>query len=361
MKTRSFTLRTRAEALGDRRVRFVASTADLDSYNSVVHPGGCRLDRFRAAGSLPLLWNHDRDNPASVLGKVVEVEVRADAVVCVGEFRQSPQADEVLGMVRDGTIRGCSIGFCDEVTQSDERGVVHVMEWTLAELSVCPVGANPRALAVRSFTLTSRVAAHTSFIKRAAAPNPTVSRSHMDPKMILEKLGLAEGAKPEEIASALIRYLAGSDSDADKQSVVMGLLSMLAPAPSASSASDGGKEAALEAMTDEVRKLQARVAELEGAKADAEKKAEPTPEERAAKAIERGQWPIGQRSVLVEQFKSNKTPYLFPEKTFSGRSVAYTAGGNPRQPTVEKPAGDSAVKGLFAEVENRIANATGVK
>ena len=379
MQTRSFTLKV--QALDGRRVRFIASTADLDTLGTIVHPDGCDLSRFIAAGnSLPLLWNHDRADPANVLGKVVEIEVRSDAVVCVAEFRESTRADEVLGMVRDGTVRACSIGFCDEeVTGPDANGVLHIVRWTFAELSVCPVGANPKALAIRSFTL--RLSRHPSWPAnkvRAGAPaartpsieprapqraanNPTGSSVPMDPKTILEKLGLAEGAKPEEIAAALVKYMTGADSAEDKQALVLGVLGMLAPATSSSSASDGAKSAAAEALADEVRKLQARVAEMEGQRAEAEKAKEETPEQRADAKIASGQWPIGQRDALVKQYAAGKEPFLLAEGTFSQRSQRFTTGGGARKPTVEPPsAKSSGVKDLFSAVEKQLAAGSGV-
>ena len=116
--------------------------------------------------------------------------------------------------------------------------------------------------------------------------NPFVARFH-GPESHFEKLGITEGVKPEEIAAALIKYLTGPDADADKQALVMGLLSMLVPAPSAESA-DPGQAVAMEAMVDEVRKLQARVAEMEAEKAKAAQVPQPSPEERADAAIRDG-------------------------------------------------------------------------
>jgi hypothetical protein len=140
----------------------------------------------------------------------------------------------------------------------------------------------------------------------------------MEPKAIFEKLGIAEGAKPEEIAAALIKYLSGSDSDADKMACVVGLLGMLAPAAE-SAKSDGAAEASMDAAADEIRRLNARVAELE----EAGKKPAETPEERADKAVKAGQWPMAKRDALLEQYNSGKTPYLFAAKTFSTRGVNY--------------------------------------
>jgi hypothetical protein len=198
---------------------------------------------------------------------------------------------------------------------------------------------------------------------------PVFSRGSMDPKLIFEKLGIAEGVKPEEAAAALIKYLAGPDSDADKQALVLGLLSMLVPAPAPSAGSmDDSKDVAIEAMVEEMRKLQARVVELEGAKMEAEKKAEPTPEMRADAAIRSGQWPESGRASLVRRFAENKPVHLFAEKTFLTRSANVTSGGNPvgrapnfggANPDAAKPAANGGAKSIFDEVAARLGRSNG--
>ena len=186
-------------------------------------------------------------------------------------------------------------------------------------------------------------------------------RGSMDPKVIFEKLGITEGVKPEEIAAALIKYLTGPDADADKQALVMGLLSMLVPAPSAESA-DPGQAVAMEAMVDEVRKLQARVAEMEAEKAKAAQVPQPSPEERADAAIRDGRWPMGQRPALVDAYSKNKAVTLLAEKTFSTRSVSYTNGGNPtaaKPPTFEPAKTASIGKSILDEVAARLGKSNG--
>jgi HK97 family phage prohead protease len=186
-------------------------------------------------------------------------------------------------------------------------------------------------------------------------------RGSMDPKVIFEKLGITEGVKPEEIAAALIKYLTGPDADADKQALVMGLLSMLVPAPSAESA-DPGQAVAMEAMVDEVRKLQARVAEMEAEKARAAQVPQPSPEERADAAIRDGRWPMGQRPALVDAYSKNKAVTLLAEKTFSTRSVSYTNGGNPtaaKPPTFEPAKTASIGKSILDEVAARLGKSNG--
>ena len=334
MQVRSFSLTPTVVA--NRRVRFVANTGAVDSYGTIIVPRGCRLDRFKAAGSLPLLWAHKRDGePTDVLGRVVEVDVTDEAVTCTAEFEAHDKATQVLDMVRRGVIRGCSIGF-SSMNPGTPRpdGVVVIDEWQLIELSVVPCGANPNAMAIRSFRL------------HVPAPSPSKTQRGVTPMSdLLQKLGLSEGAKPEEIAAALIKYIAESkDADGDKQATVLALLSALTPA---SSSSDGASAAAMEAAEDEIKKLRAEL--------DAKTKAaEPSAEEQAERAIKAGRWPESKRAILVAGIKTGKQPVLFGEGTFSSRGIAYTAGGNPvKQPAVE-PSSRSKIASLISDGDARL-------
>lgn len=339
MQVRSFSLTPTLVA--NRRVKFVANTAAVDSYGTIIVPRGCRLDRFEAAGSLPLLWAHKRDGePEDVLGRVVEVEITDEAVTCTAEFEDHAKASQVLDLIRRGIVRGCSIGFSAmNPPKPRPDGVVVIDEWELVELSVVPCGANPDALAIRSFRL------HVPAPSRENRENRRGLKPMSD---LLQKLGLSEGAKPDEIAAALIKYIAESkDADGDKQATVLALLSALTPAPSASSASDGASAAAMEAAEDEIKKLRAEL--------DAKTKAaEPSAEEQAERAIKSGRWPEAKRAILVAGIKNGKQPVLFSEGTFTTRGIAYTAGGNPiKQPAVE-PSSRSKVASLIDDADARI-------
>lgn len=346
MQVRSFSLTPTVVA--NRRVKFVANTGAVDSYGTIIVPRGCQLDRFKAAGSLPLLWAHKRDGePTDVLGRVVEVEVTDEAVTCTAEFELHAKATQVLDLIRRGVIRGCSIGF-SAMNPGKPRpdGVVVIDEWQLVELSVVPCGANPDALAIRSFRLHVPAPSREN---RSRENRSRETRRGVTPMSdLLQKLGLSEGAKPDEIAAALIKYIAESkDADGDKQATVLALLSALTPAPSASSASDGASAAAMEAAEDEIKKLRAELAVQA-------KAAEPSPEEGAERAIKAGRWPETKRAILVAAIKNGKQPVLFGEGTFSSRGIAYTVGGNPiKQPAVE-PSSRSKIASLFDDADARI-------
>lgn len=438
MQFRNFTI-TKPKVV-DRRVRFLASTAAVDSQGTRIRPFGCNLNRFHAAGSLPLLWNHRRNGePADVLGRVIEVEITAKGVFCTAEFETHERAVQVLAMIRSGTLRGCSIAFCDEVASApDKDGIVDITAWTLVELSVTPCGSNPEAVAIRSrnFTLSALpqvatvlvcresdsaqlwgrrhdsgrfstpsgrilagekpqdvalrvlldqtgiagdvvrlqslgavdtgqarvhcfalmvpagVSAHPSqevmiwewlplmptdthenpcalerFVgARTLLSSKSVSvsdrkvQTKMNPAEILKALNLEEGATPEAIAAALLAYSKGADSDEQKTEMIKSVLGMVVATPSA--ASDSGEALAREAMADEVRSLQSRVAELEGEKTKAEEKAQPTPAERAAQAVRDGQWMQSQTAVdaLTRAYAEGKTVALMPKNYFTRRN-----------------------------------------
>lgn len=348
------------------RVTFTASTRSVDRHGTILDPAGCDTTAFMR--NPVFLWNHRSDEPDDVIGTVVDIQKTANEVIAVVDFDTGKKAQQCLRRVQRGVLRAVSVGLrATDVSEPDANGVVTIRKWELYELSLVAVPSNRDALR-RSWTLRAMPKPLRTFhqLGRASDRTLTQGNTRMNPD-VLAKLGIAEGAKPEEIAAALLKFCMGEGPEADKLAVIMGVLSMLAPAPSASSASDGAAEAAAEAMADEVRKLEARVAELESEKAQAVKAAEPTPEQRADEAIKAGRWPVGQRAALVERYRSGKEVFLPSAKSYSVRSVSLTAGGNPiaersapnfggQNPDAPKP---SAVKGIFADAEQAFRNHNG--
>lgn len=341
MQTRNYSLRlapAAAPTTTDNRVRFTASTPDLDRHGTRLLPLGCDSAAFER--NPIVLWNHNKDgSPDDVLGRVVEIVKTAAAVEVVVEFDTHAKAQEVLRKVRAGFLRAVSVGFIPQQDRKNADGTIDVLTWELCELSIVPVPSNRQALK-RGYSL--RVTC--TFLRETQN-----SRGVQKLMNITEKLGLAADATPEQIADALIKFLAGDASPEDKMALILGMLS-----PSASSASDGGKDAALEAVTEESKRLAARVEELEKALGEKTKAAEEqTAEQRADAACNAGQWPMAQRNALVAALKSGKSPYLFPAKTFSSRSIAYTPAAAPSQRTQpnfgdEKPVGNNIEADILA-------------
>jgi len=347
MQTRNYSLRLAPTTPTDNSVRFTASTPDLDRHGTRLMSLGCDSASFEK--NPVVLWNHNRDgSPEDVLGRVVEIVKTAAAVEVVVEFDTHAKAQEVLRKVRAGFLRAVSVGFIPQQDRQNSDGTIDVLKWELCELSIVPVPSCRQALK-RGFSL--RVPSVVSRV-RTFPTKPFNSRGAQTTMNIIEKLGLAADATPEQVAEALIKFLSGGASTEDKTALILGML-----APSASSASDGGKDAALEAVTEESKRLAARVEELEKALGEKTKAAEEqSAEQRADAACNAGQWPMAQRAALVAALKAGQKPYLFPAKTFSSRSVAYTPAAAPSQRT-QPNFGDAGDAKQVNQIEADILNA----
>lgn len=360
MQNRNYSLRLAPTVQADNRVRFTASTPDLDRHGTRLLPMGCDSAAFER--NPVVLWNHNKDgSPDDVLGRVVEIVKTAAAVEVVVEFDTHAKAQEVLRKVRAGFLRAVSVGFIPQADRKNSDGTIDVLKWELCELSIVPVPSCRQALK-RGFSL--RVPSVVSRV-RTFPTKPFNSRGAQTTMNIIEKLGLAADATPEQVAEALIKFLSGGASTEDKTALILGMLapsaigtytaSLIQPS-SASSASDGGKDAALEAVTEESKRLAARVEELEKALGEKTKAAEEqSAEQRADAACNAGQWPMAQRAALVAALKAGQKPYLFPAKTFSSRSVAYTPAAAPSQRTQQPnfgDAGDVKVNQIEADILN---------
>lgn len=344
MQNRNYSLRLAPTTPTDNRVRFTASTPDLDRHGTRLLPMGCDSAAFER--NPVVLWNHNKDgSPDDVLGRVVEIVKTAAAVEVVVEFDTHAKAQEVLRKVRAGFLRAVSVGFIPQQDRKNADGTIDVLKWELCELSIVPVPSNRKALK-RGYSL------RVTRVVRTCSKENTNSRGVPNTMNITEKLGLGADATPEQIAEKLIEFLSGGASTEDKMALILGMLT-----PAASSASDGGKDAALEAVTEESKRLAARVEELEKALGEKTKAAEEqSAEQRADAACRDGQWPMAQRAALVTALKAGQKPYLFPAKTFSSRSVAYTPAAAPQR-TQQPNFGDAGDAKQVNQIEADILNA----
>lgn len=73
-------------------------------------------ERF-AAGVMPILFNHKRD---AVVGKPTRIWTESGRAYAEIQFAQTEEAEKIMGLVKDGFIRGVSVGY-------------RVNEWTVVE------------------------------------------------------------------------------------------------------------------------------------------------------------------------------------------------------------------------------------
>lgn len=177
--TRSLAMEVRSIDESDGTATFMITSAAVDSYNESVDPRGCNLTQFNR--NSPLLDSHQYGTVRSVLGTVTRVYRKPEVNGLLADCKfaidvpENEDARFAFGMIKSGYLKACSIGFVPEsmVTPRDEdydnvREELGLQDhekpdriytsWTLKELSVCAIGANPEALVAmeRSGALSAR-------------------------------------------------------------------------------------------------------------------------------------------------------------------------------------------------------------
>lgn len=128
---------------GKRVIRGVASSSRLDRQGDIVDP---RTGRWQVP--LPLLWAHDHQQP---IGSVRSIEVRGEEILIEAEIVKGvAKAEEIWTLIEAQAIDSFSIGFqASEWDQLPDGGRLY-RNWTLLEVSVVSVPANPDAKIRRS-------------------------------------------------------------------------------------------------------------------------------------------------------------------------------------------------------------------
>jgi HK97 family phage major capsid protein/HK97 family phage prohead protease len=101
------------------------------------------VDLSRARPSLPLLFNHDVD---SIVGSAESVRVEGGKLRATLHFAETARGEEVFALVRDGHLRGVSVGYqidrAEQTGELDGNPVFTVRKWTVLESTLTPIPAD---------------------------------------------------------------------------------------------------------------------------------------------------------------------------------------------------------------------------
>jgi HK97 family phage prohead protease len=129
-----------------RTVKFTITTGLADREKDVISPNGWNVDHYLA--NPVVLFAHDYDSLP--VARTVNLEKHQDRLVATAEFASAelnPMAEQVYQMLKQGFLRGASVGFRPmEFNFNEDRGGVDFEQQELLEFSVVPVPANPEAL-----------------------------------------------------------------------------------------------------------------------------------------------------------------------------------------------------------------------
>ena len=120
-----------------------------DSFNEVVEPGAFTesLVAHRRSGTYPImLWMHNTDEPIGVWKDLAEDK---KGLYGLGKLTKGVrQADEAHLLLKDGALRGLSIGYreLEAENPSGDGGPRRLLKLDLMEISVVSFPANRRAL-----------------------------------------------------------------------------------------------------------------------------------------------------------------------------------------------------------------------
>jgi len=130
----------------DRTIKFVITTGSADREKDVINASG--WDTTNYLKNPVVLFAHDYDSlPVARTTSLTQV---GDTLVAEAQFADAglnPVAEQVYQMLKQGFLRGASVGFRPLTYEfNEERGGVDFEKQELLEFSVVPVPANPGAL-----------------------------------------------------------------------------------------------------------------------------------------------------------------------------------------------------------------------
>jgi HK97 family phage major capsid protein/HK97 family phage prohead protease len=117
-----------------------------------------RLDRADG-GAMPLLWNHNPDDP---IGMVSSAKISGKRLLVEGSFFNTQRAKDVASMV-EGGLRNVSVGYrIHSVEENVDEDEFTVTDWEPYEASIAPVPADPtvgsgRAAGEQTFEVKKKV------------------------------------------------------------------------------------------------------------------------------------------------------------------------------------------------------------
>lgn len=145
---------------GLRTIRGLANSGQTDRLGDIVVPRGGRWEL-----PVPLLWQHKYDQP---IGWVRQIEVRSDGLWITAELASGiGKADEAWKMIESGLVTSYSIGFSAEDWEPLPDGGKKFTSWTLLEISVVTVPADPKAKISRRAKSVDGVADHPGSVRLA--------------------------------------------------------------------------------------------------------------------------------------------------------------------------------------------------
>lgn len=157
------------EGRADETKRTIAAALSSDEpiersfgFEILSHERGA-VDLSRAQPALPLLFNHDPDQP---IGSATNVRIEGGKLRADLRFAKTLKGEEIFRLVSDNHISGVSIGYSiNKMDQTGERSgmpIYTATKWCIYETSVAPIPADHQGAGIgRSLNFNSGVTMET--------------------------------------------------------------------------------------------------------------------------------------------------------------------------------------------------------
>lgn len=134
-----------AEKTGEQGVfkGYASTYGNIDYAGDIIMAGAYddQLDK-----SLPIIWNHDQDDPANIIGKTTRLESDAHGLLIEATLDlDNPTAKQAYNLLKKGMVSQLSVGIIPDDTQPSDGGTRIIKHAQLLEISVTPNACNPHA------------------------------------------------------------------------------------------------------------------------------------------------------------------------------------------------------------------------
>lgn len=148
MLNKDFTSVTKA--VGERQIRVIVSTGDVDRAGDIIDPNGIDFTAYRK--NPVVLYQHDHDEPIARCAEIGVVNGRVEALFQFPDPGASETSDEVYNLIKAGVLNAVSIGFIPlesiSLDPKDAWGPKRYTKCEMLEVSVVSVPANSNALII---------------------------------------------------------------------------------------------------------------------------------------------------------------------------------------------------------------------
>lgn len=193
--------------------RFVISTDAENSNKFSVATAGIDISSYNQ--NPLMLWMHqrpkgERRDEILPLGNFVDLEFKDGKLYGVPTFDTTDTfAESISNKVENGTIRMASAGLIPLEWGRDAEGRMWLLKSKLVEVSIVDIGSNPDALAVALYDENDNLITLSDGYFKALIPDTNQNADtnmkliQLSADQLLPIIGLADGAKPEEVQAKI--------------------------------------------------------------------------------------------------------------------------------------------------------------